>query len=350
MSASKARPTASNSPAPELALHYGGTPSQERRAKPGFRGDLAALPGAGPERGGSCGLRPQQDSIGAGRAWRNWPPRPRLAGNLGAPERYGKYGEIMPEDEFLGFMDICDVFDLIWLDKDFAARIKEKLAQDPVVGESQLAPPGKPGTRPLKSPKPWKSTWPCRCIWTAGWWVAAAGPMIRTKTSRPNVVALRSGLQGQRRAGPVAFDQKQRARALEIDLWWNAPRGRGRRYAARRRQRWAVAEIAGCGNASGFDVRGFCAGPAAAVIAGAGMVASGVRRNVAVLGGGSPPKLYMNSRDHVVRAQSPGKLHRQLAVPFSLTTAREPVIRLIPWASIPWSPGRPAGHHLGPDL
>lgn len=59
--------------------------------------------------------------------------------NLGTPERFGSFGEIMPEDEFLGLMDICDVFDLIWLEEGFAASVAEKLAQNPVIGEKQLA-------------------------------------------------------------------------------------------------------------------------------------------------------------------------------------------------------------------
>ena len=61
----------------------------------------------------------------------------------------------------------------------------------------------------------------------------------------------------------------------------------------------ALAEIAECGNASGFDVRGFCAGPVASVITAASMAACGARANVVVVSGGSVPKLYMNARDHV---------------------------------------------------
>ncbi len=61
----------------------------------------------------------------------------------------------------------------------------------------------------------------------------------------------------------------------------------------------AVAEIAGCVNASGCDVRGFCAGPVNAMLAAASQVASGLRKNCVVLAGGAIPKLYMNSRDHV---------------------------------------------------
>ena len=36
--------------------------------------------------------------------------------------REGKYGEIMPEDEFIGLIQICDVFDLVVLEKEFAAN------------------------------------------------------------------------------------------------------------------------------------------------------------------------------------------------------------------------------------
>ena len=61
----------------------------------------------------------------------------------------------------------------------------------------------------------------------------------------------------------------------------------------------AIAEIAGCMNASGCDVRGFCAGPVNATLAAASMVAAGTRKNVAVVAGGAIPKLYMNARDHV---------------------------------------------------
>ena len=32
------------------------------------------------------------------------------------PKRQGRFGEIMPQDEFLGLMQICDVFDLVKLE------------------------------------------------------------------------------------------------------------------------------------------------------------------------------------------------------------------------------------------
>ncbi len=39
-------------------------------------------------------------------------------------DRYGKFGQIMPQEEFLLLMQACDVFDLVKLDKDFVAANK----------------------------------------------------------------------------------------------------------------------------------------------------------------------------------------------------------------------------------
>ena len=41
--------------------------------------------------------------------------------------REGKFGEIMPEDEFVALMQICDVFDLVVLEEGFAAAVKAKI-------------------------------------------------------------------------------------------------------------------------------------------------------------------------------------------------------------------------------
>ena len=48
-------------------------------------------------------------------------------------ERYGKYGEIMPEDEFLLLAQACDMFEVVMLEKGFVAATKEKFAADPII-------------------------------------------------------------------------------------------------------------------------------------------------------------------------------------------------------------------------
>lgn len=285
--------------APELALHYGGTPSQERHVKPDSE-FLKALPGHAMSYDQAAGYAPNKTYIGAmdvedlAAA-----PAPWME-HIGAPERYGRFGEIMPEPEFLGFMDICDVFDLIWLEKGFAASVKEKLAQDPVLGESQLArleagreaaeiveAVEKHGALPLYLDG--RVVGCCRRAHDTDENLSAHVMLENLACKASGVLAL---LHLIKNCGLTPADIDFVVECSEEAVGDVMQRGGGNMAKA-------VAEIAGCGNASGFDVRGFCAGPTAAVIASAGMVAAGVHKNVAVVGGGSLPKLYMNARDHV---------------------------------------------------
>jgi len=55
----------------------------------------------------------------------------------------------------------------------------------------------------------------------------------------------------------------------------------------------AIAEQAGCMNASGSDVKAFCCGPIHALVIAASLVSAGVYRHVAVVAGGSLAKLGM---------------------------------------------------------
>ncbi len=61
----------------------------------------------------------------------------------------------------------------------------------------------------------------------------------------------------------------------------------------------AIAEVAGIENATGSDVRSFCAAPVHAIIQASALVKAGVYKNVMVVGGGCTAKLGMNARDHI---------------------------------------------------
>ena len=61
----------------------------------------------------------------------------------------------------------------------------------------------------------------------------------------------------------------------------------------------AIAEDVGCGNASGCDVKAFCAGPMYAMVQGASMIQSGVAKKIAVVAGGSLAKLGMKFESHL---------------------------------------------------
>ena len=57
--------------------------------------------------------------------------------DLEAPtdDRYGLFGEIMPQDEFYLLIQAADEFELVYLDKDFVAGTLPKLAEDPIITE-----------------------------------------------------------------------------------------------------------------------------------------------------------------------------------------------------------------------
>lgn len=315
--------------APELGTRYGGTPWQELQAKPDSE-FLKELPKHMQTFEEAAAYGPNKAYIGAmtldelEKAPKPW------TDNLGKPERYGRYGEIMPEDEFIAFMDICDVFDLIQLEKGFSAAMKDKLAQDPVITDEQLKrlEPGhelaeleetvtKHGALPIYING--KMVAICKRAHDTDENLSAHVMLENLACKASGVLAL---LHLIKNCGLKPNDIDFVVECSEEAVGDIMQRGGGNMAKA-------VAEIAGCGNASGFDVRGFCAGPTAALISGASMVATGARQNVAVVGGGSLPKLFMNSRDHVKKnMKALENCIGSFAVLLVPDDGTEPVIRL----------------------
>lgn len=291
--------------APELALHYGGTPAQERKTKPDSE-FLRELPKHAQTWEQAAAYAPNKAYVGSMSLEElEKAPAPWID-NLGDTQRFGKFGEIMPEDEFIGLMDICDVFDLIWLEENFAAAVAVKLAQNPVMGEKQLArlEKGRPAGELLEVIEKHHAL----PLYIEGKLVGCcrrahdtdenleAGVMLENMASKASgVLAL---LHLIKNAGMAPTDVDFVVECSEEAVGDAMQRGGGNMAKA-------LAEIAECVNASGFDVRGFCAGPVAALITSASMVASGVRPNVVVVSGGSVPKLYMNARDHIKKGVVP---------------------------------------------
>jgi betaine reductase len=93
----------------------------------------------------------------------------------------------------------------------------------------------------------------------------------------------------------------------------------------------AIGELTGCGNASGMDVKNFCAAPASALVTAAALISSGVFERVVVVGGGSLAKLGMKSTAFI--ANDMPVLDDCLGAMAFLVTANDgesPVIRLGP--------------------
>ncbi|MCF4150804.1 DUF5940 domain-containing protein [Dethiosulfovibrio sp. F2B] len=286
---------------PELGLHYGNTPHVERHSH-GETDYLKKLPEHAQSFEQAKDYAPNMAYIGTlpledleNQA------KPMYENRLSGADRYGKFGEIMPEDEFIGLMDICDVFDLVWIEKNFAASVKEKLSNHKFMTESMLArlEEGKDGAEIEADCDEKHGALP---LYFGGKIVGcvrkghevdenlSAHVLLENIASKASAVL--SLLHLLQNTGMKAEDVDFVIECSEEGAGDMCQRAGGN-FAK------AIAEIVGCKNASGCDVRGFCAGPVNAMIAGASQVAAEARSNVVVLAGGAVPKLYMNSKDHV---------------------------------------------------
>ena len=215
-------------------------------------------------------------------------------------DRYGKVGQIMPQEEFILLMQACDVFDLVLLDKDFVAENKAKLAANEVIDESIVARV-KDGVDAAEiarlvseehSEGLYHNDKLVGCVKRAHDIDAnlSAHVMHENLVSKASsVLALLSAVKS---AGIAKEDVEYVVDCCEEACGDMNQRGGGN-FAK------AAAEIAGLVNASGSDVRGFCAGPAHAIIDAASLVASGAFKTVIVTAGGCTAKLGMNGKDHV---------------------------------------------------
>jgi glycine/sarcosine/betaine reductase complex component C subunit beta len=265
-------------------------------------------------------LRPNLRDWEAARAY---PPNQVFIGNVGVDDfaarpvpwyrnpvahaqRFGPDGEIMPENEFLGLLAACDGFDLLALDRDVAESARIALDKHPVVGRES----GRPAV-------------------PAG--VAAA--VLRERIERHHALPL-LGVDGQL-AGAVLpghdEDDTLTGQVLLENLACKATAALALRHllarpnaiaatdvryvincgeeaVGDRYQRGggnvakAVAEWAGCGRATGSDVKAFCCAPMHALMLAGALVRSGLHDDVVVVAGGSLAKLGMKFQGHLKHA------------------------------------------------
>ncbi|NLM08713.1 MAG: glycine reductase, partial [Clostridiales Family XIII bacterium] len=123
---------------PDFVIHNGTTQTTERIVNPNSE-YLAALPGHIRSFESAVSYPPNQVYIGnlVPEDLRNY-EIPWYDKEVPGAKRFGKLGEIMPQDEFLGLMQICDVFDLVFLDKEFVNAIRGKLSEHPLMDETLL--------------------------------------------------------------------------------------------------------------------------------------------------------------------------------------------------------------------
>lgn len=215
-------------------------------------------------------------------------------------ERFGKYGEIMPENEFLLLVQTCDMFEVVKLDKEFVAATKEAFVSNPIITEA-IAARVEEGVE-LSEVEHLVNEEHAEGLYIAGKLVGcvkrahdidvnlSAHVMHENMMSKAtSVLAL---LYAVRNTEIDAGDIEYVIDCAEEACGDMNQRGGGN-FAK------AAAEVAGLMNATGSDSRGFCAGPSHALIEAAALVKSGAYKCVAVTAGGCTAKLGMNGKDHV---------------------------------------------------
>lgn len=218
----------------------------------------------------------------------------------GMNQRVGKYGEIMPEDEFYMLMQCVDVFELVMLDKEFVAQVKDKFIANPVIDESIVARIHEGVDH--SEVEHFVSEEHAEPLVYQGKMVGFVkrahdvDPNLSAHTMLENMVTKASAVLSLLHLIRVTGINKDEIDYV-IDCCEEACGDMNQRGGGNFAK--AAAEIAGLNNATGSDARGFCAGPTHAFINAASLVKAGTYKHVVVVAGGCTAKLGMNGKDHV---------------------------------------------------
>jgi betaine reductase len=225
-------------------------------------------------------------------------PRPWWANGV-STTRSGRFGEILDETELMGLLKVADEFDLVRLQPDFAAVARERLIEHGLWTEdglTRLAPvDGSKRQAGASADKIPLMTADGTAIGT----MAAGYPGDSSQEASvllENLACKASGALAVKRllalTGLAADDVDYLIGCGEEAVGDRYQRGGGSMAKA-------IAEMAGCINSTGADVKAFCSGPIHALVMAGALVQAGIHRNVIVVGGGSLAKLGMKLRGHL---------------------------------------------------
>lgn len=248
-----------------------------------------------------------------------------------ASDRFGPHGEIIPEDEFYGLMALADQFDLFRLEKGFAAHARERLSEHPLIKPEELKPLDK--GLPLEQIETMIGQGALPLFVNGGTLVGAMrsghdeDDTLTANVLLENLACKASGAWAMRHL----TNERHGVDISQVDYVLGCgEEGVGDRYQrAGGAMGKAMAEFAGFSDASGSDIKAFCAAPIHATVTGASYVQAGLYRNVVVAGGGSLAKLGMKFRGHV-KHQMPilEDVLGAVAIVIGPDDGKNPVIRL----------------------
>jgi hypothetical protein len=219
--------------------------------------------------------------------------------NLAAEERFGKFGEIMPQDEFYVLLQHSDSFGLVLLCADFLDSMQEKVQNHPILSKMQIKLDKATDLDSItemvndhSAEGLYQDNKLIGCVKQAH----ASDENLSAHFMLENLVVKASGvLTMMNMAEKHQLDMQDVDYIIECseEACGDLNQRGGGNFAK------AVGEICGCDNATGSDVRSFCAAPAHAMVYAASLVKSGIYKNVVVVAGGAVAKLGMNGQDHV---------------------------------------------------
>ncbi len=214
--------------------------------------------------------------------------------------RFGPDGEIMPEAEFLGLMAAVDEFDLIALTSEAAGRAAGGLSSHPFSKRFDLDRLEAVGDRGLEGKAGTKGAlnlyWPVEDVVGTVQCPHHEDESLAANVMLENLVNKASGALALMH---LLEDNDVDPESIEYVISCSEEAVGDRYQRGGGNMAKAMADAAGLRQASGADVKNFCAAPVPALVMAAALVKAGVFQRVAVAAGGSLPKLGMKFQGHL---------------------------------------------------
>ena len=226
--------------------------------------------------------------------------KPWVGVDVPGSDRFGKFGEVMPQVEFIALLKISDVFDLVKLEKSFTDLAKAEYGKHKLATQEEISKLGEGDS--IAVIEELVKVHHAEAIYHDGKLVGCVKKAhdvdvnLNAHVMFENLVVKASGvLAFKHLVANNNIDPTQIDYVIECseEACGDMNQRGGGNFAK------SIAEMGGAVNATGADLRGFCAAPTHALITAASLVKAGTYKNVVIVAGGATAKLGMNGKDHV---------------------------------------------------
>jgi glycine/sarcosine/betaine reductase complex component C subunit beta len=226
--------------------------------------------------------------------------KPFCTANYKEGTRFGQFGEIMPENEFLLLVKRADVFNLVLLEEKFLNTTLEIYQKHPLKLDEEIKQLQGKGSKLEDVEKEVKNG--AEGLYYHDQLVGCVkrahdiDPNLTNHVIIENLIVKASAnlaIKHLLAQNKVAVDQIGYVIECSEEACGDMNQRGGGNFAK------AIAEMSGIVNSGGCDIRAFCAAPTHSLIHAASLVESGIYDHVIVVAGGASAKLGMNGRDHV---------------------------------------------------